>query len=69
MNKIHTLIEEENLHVKMLLQIHDELIFEADEAEAAVLAKKFQDIMEDIYTLEIPLKVSVNIGKNWGKLK
>ncbi len=69
MNEIHRVIKEENLHVKMLLQIHDELIFEADDLEAGQLAKRFQEIMEHIYTLNIPLKVSVNIGKNWGELK
>ncbi len=69
MNEIHRVIKEENLHVKMLLQIHDELIFEADALEAGQLAKRFQEIMEHIYRLNISLKVSVNIGKNWGELK
>jgi DNA polymerase-1 len=69
MNTIHNVIKDENLHVKMLLQIHDELIFEADEADAPYLAQRFKEIMEGIYTLEIPLKVSVNSGKHWGELK
>ena len=55
--------------VKMLLQIHDELIFEVDEDKADDFAKELKEIMEKIYTLEIPLDVSVSIGKNWGELK
>ncbi len=69
MNRIHQLIGAEHLHVKMLLQIHDELIFEADAAEADALALRFKEIMEQIYTLNVPLKVSLNMGKTWGELK
>ncbi|QOP41539.1 DNA polymerase I [Sulfurimonas marina] len=69
MNKIIKTIEKENLGAKMLLQIHDELIFEVDEAVSDELGKKFQSIMEDIYKLNIPLKASLNIGDNWSQLK
>ena len=69
MNKIHKIIKDENLNAKMLLQIHDELIFEVDEDEAELLAKRFQDIMQNIISLNIPLKTSLNIGDNWGELK
>ena len=69
MNEIHNLINEENLNAKMLLQIHDELIFEVNADEAEVLGEKFTSIMENIMKLNIPLKVSMNIGDNWGQLK
>ncbi len=69
MNRIYQLIQTENLHVNMLLQIHDELIFEADAVEADALALRFKEVMEQIYTLNVPLKVSLNIGKTWGELK
>jgi DNA polymerase-1 len=69
MNKIDSLIRDENLNAKMLLQIHDELIFEVNEDEANILADRFKNIMENIMQLNIPLKVSVNIGDNWGELK
>lgn len=55
--------------VKMLLQIHDELIFEVDEDKAETIAQELKAIMQNIYTLEIPLEVSVSVGKNWGELK
>jgi DNA polymerase-1 len=69
MNKIDKLIKDENLEAKMLLQIHDELIFEVKESEAEILAKRFKDIMENIIPLNIPLKANSNIGDNWGELK
>ncbi len=69
MNKIHKIIQDEHLNAKMLLQIHDELIFEADADEAEVLGKRFKEIMENIMNLNVPLKASVNIGDNWGELK
>ena len=69
MNEIHNLIIEEDLNAKMLLQIHDELIFEVDAGEAESLGEKFQTIMENIMELNIPLKASMNIGNHWGELK
>jgi DNA polymerase-1 len=69
MNRIDTMIQTENLGAKMLLQIHDELIFEVDEAEVETLAKRFVEVMESIHVLKIPLKTSMNIGNHWGELK
>jgi DNA polymerase-1 len=69
MNKIHKIIQKEQLNATMLLQIHDELIFEVDAEQAEVLASRFQEIMVNIKELRIPLKVSVNIGDHWGQLK
>jgi DNA polymerase-1 len=69
MNAISEVIKSEHLHAKMLLQIHDELIFEVNADEAETLAKRFKVIMEGIYALKVPLRSSVNIGDNWSELK
>ncbi|WP_345974150.1 DNA polymerase I [Sulfurimonas sp. HSL3-7] len=69
MNKIADVIKKRRLPAKMLLQIHDELIFEADAAEAEAVAKEFKAIMESIVPLNIPLKTSLNLGRHWGELK
>jgi len=69
MNKIARVIKEEKLDAKMLLQIHDELIFEVEESQVDILGKKFQEIMETIMELKIPLKTSIHSGKHWGELK
>jgi len=54
---------------KMLLQIHDELIFEVKKEKAQEFADKAANIMKNIYELKVKLEVSVSIGKNWGELK
>ena len=69
MIEINKVIKVENLEAKMLLQIHDELIFEVTEDKAEELGSKFQSIMENIMELNVPLKASMNIGHNWGDLK
>ncbi|MBR8463593.1 DNA polymerase I [Campylobacter sp. faydin G-24] len=56
-------------NAKMLLQIHDELIFEVKDEFAAEFGVKAQAIMQEIYKLNVPLKTSLNIAKNWGELK
>ena len=50
----------------MILQIHDELIFESNNLENI---QKYKQIMEDIFELDVPLKVDINKGKRWGELK
>ena len=69
MLEIDTLIREEELPARMLLQIHDELIFEAEEEHAEAVAVRFRTMMERIYPLEVPLKCSVSIDKSWDRLK
>lgn len=69
MNVIDEIIRSEGLGARMLLQIHDELIFEVDEDVAQELGKRFVDVMESIMTLRIPLKTSLHIGNHWGELK
>ena len=58
-----------NSEIKMLLQIHDELIFEVDCDKAKYYEEQICNIMENILQLKVPLKVSANIAKSWGELK
>ncbi len=67
MNKLR--IEIDSNKGKMLLQIHDELIFEVKEEHTQEFAQEAKEIMENIYKLKIPLRCSVSIGTNWGELK
>ncbi|MGA9047095.1 DNA polymerase I [Sulfuricurvum sp.] len=69
MNKIDAMIRTEGLRARMLLQIHDELIFEVDEDVAEEYAVRFVDAMEHILKLRVPLKTSMHIGNHWGELK
>lgn len=69
MNKIDSMIRTEGLRARMLLQIHDELIFEVDADVAEEYAILFVDAMEHILNLRVPLKTSMHIGNHWGELK
>lgn len=51
----------------MILQIHDELLFEAPDDQTQKLSFKVKTIMEGIFTLNVPLIVDISIGKNWGE--
>lgn len=50
---------------KMLIQIHDELVLEAPEGEAVMVARKIKEVMEHIAQLRVPLVVEVKICDNW----
>ena len=69
MNKIETVLTKQNLQTKMLLQVHDELVFEAPENEVETVAKLIKKEMEDItgISLKVPLIAEVGIGDNWGE--
>jgi DNA polymerase-1 len=68
MLEVHN-IYKDNKEVNMLLQIHDELIFEIKEDIIDEVAVDLQNIMKSVYTLEVPLEVSASIGSNWAELK
>lgn len=51
---------------KMILQIHDELLFESPDTQLADLSAQVKKIMEGVFTLNVPLVVDISIGKNWG---
>lgn len=50
---------------KMLLQVHDELVFEIPENELTSIKKMIKDKMENVVSLNIPLSVDIGVGKNW----
>ncbi len=54
---------------RMILTVHDELLFEAPEGEAARVADLVRDVMERAYSLAVPLSVDVGIGHNWKEAK
>ncbi len=51
----------------MLLQVHDELVFEAPEAEVEPACALVREVMTRPYPLEVPLLVGVGVGKSWGE--
>jgi len=56
-----------NLHARMLLQVHDELIFEVPEDELDQTSALVKDIMENVVKLDVPLIAEAGSGKSWGQ--
>jgi DNA polymerase-1 len=54
---------------RMILTVHDELLFEAPEGEAGGVADLVREVMERAYALDVPLTVDVGIGRNWTEAK
>jgi DNA polymerase-1 len=65
MINIHRRLKRENLQAKMLLQIHDELVFEAPLEELSSLGQIVRTEMADAIPLNVPLKIDVKSGLNW----
>jgi DNA polymerase-1 len=61
-------LEEHHLRAKMLLQVHDELVFEVPDDEVATLAPVVKRLMENAYPLAVPLEVEVKTGRHWGEM-
>ena len=68
MVKVAERLKEEKLEAKMLLQVHDELVFEAPESEIPVLAKIVEETMENAIELTVPLTVESSSGDTWYEL-
>jgi DNA polymerase-1 len=58
-------LAEEKFEAKMILQVHDELLFETPASEGDALAKLVQQEMENVHELVVPLVVEVGVGANW----
>lgn len=65
MINIHKRFEEENFKSKMLLQVHDELVFDAHKDELETIKPIIKHEMENAFKLSVPLDVEMGIGENW----
>jgi len=55
--------------IRMLLQVHDELVFEAREDLVKKIVVEIKDIMENVMKLKVPLGVDASVGDNWGEME
>lgn len=62
---IQSKLESENWKAKMLLQVHDELVFDVPKEEVEALQKMVKNEMENTFSLDVPLVVDMGIGTNW----
>jgi len=67
MVKLPKTLAEAGLKTRLILQVHDELLFEAPDGEADAAAALAQKVMQGVAELSVPLVVETGIGKNWGK--
>ena len=65
MINIHNWLNENKKQSRMLLQVHDELVFEIHDSEQEEVPAKIIELMEGAFTMDVPLKVEAGIGKNW----
>ncbi len=62
-------LQKEGLKARLLLQVHDELILECPKEELEATSRIVQTVMEQAYTVDIPLLTEARWGKNWGEMK
>jgi DNA polymerase-1 len=65
MINIHNGLKRKKAKTKMVLQVHDELLFEVPDEEMSTIPGMVKREMEEVYSLAVPLRVDVNMGRNW----
>ncbi len=68
MVRLDEALRSRGLRSQMLLQVHDELVFETDEVELPALASLAREVMESALPLDIPLTVDLKVGTNWEQM-
>jgi DNA polymerase I len=69
MINIQNVIEQRGLRTRMLLQVHDELVFETPESEIDEARALIKELMESALPLDVPLEVATGVGQNWYECK
>ena len=69
MVEIYREFNNRKLKSKMLIQVHDELVFNVTKDELETVKKIVKDIMENTFKLRVPLKVEIAYGSNWYEAK
>lgn len=65
MINIHQWMKAEKLKSKMIMQVHDELVFDVHKSELEIMKKKVPELMMDAIKLDVPMDVEVGVGENW----
>jgi DNA polymerase I len=66
MLRVDTALRERNLRSRMLLQVHDELVFEIAPGELEAVQALVREQMGGAYEMDVPLEVSLGTGPDWG---
>ncbi len=65
MINIHEYLKQENLKTRMILQVHDELLFDAPKDEVEIVTPKIVELMTNALPLSVPMEVGLGVGQNW----
>jgi DNA polymerase-1 len=60
-------IDKENAPVKIIMQVHDELVFEVNKSFVEEANSKISELMANCFKLDVPLLVDIGVGDNWDK--
>ena len=69
MVKVYKAFKENNLKTKMIIQVHDELIFDTEKNELEKVKQIVNDVMDNVCELSVPLTIDIHYGKNWAEAK
>ena len=69
MVEIHKEIKEKNLKSKLIIQVHDELVFDCLKVEQEEITNIMKNVMENVCKLNVPLKIDIEYGNNWYEAK
>ncbi|MFK5952688.1 MAG: DNA polymerase I [Desulfobacterium sp.] len=67
MIRMEKALTEKNMASRMLLSVHDEILFEVPEKELEALMSLAKEVMENVFELKVPLKVNIDAGSNWAE--
>jgi DNA polymerase-1 len=67
MIKVQNVLDEEKRATKMIMQVHDELVFEVPEVEVEWVRTEIPRLMAGVAALKVPLLAEIGIGPNWDK--
>ena len=65
MVRIHAALPESGLRSQLILQVHDELVFETPSKETQAVSELARECMQGVYALAVPLEVDLGTGANW----
>jgi len=65
MINIHKWMKQENMKSKMIMQVHDELVFDVHKSELEIMKTKIPELMMGAVELDVPMEVEVGVGENW----
>lgn len=69
MIRLQAMLDETSLQGKMIMTIHDEILFDLPQVELEETASRVKEVMENVFDLTVPLKVSLKAGPNWAQLR